>query len=68
MGQAIVATVMDGRRTAIEQALRRMASESRIQLAQSLTEFVAAAGECPQSDLWSLGWTTASAAQRRRRE
>jgi DNA-binding MarR family transcriptional regulator len=66
-GQELVATVMQRRRTPIKRALRRMASESRIQLVSVLSEFAAAAGEPPESDLWPLGWASASADQLRNR-
>lgn len=66
-GQKLVTTVMDDRRTAIRRALRRMPSESRTQLAPVLTDFAAAAGEFPESDLWSLRWTTVSPGQPRHR-
>jgi DNA-binding MarR family transcriptional regulator len=59
-GRDLVDGVMDRRRAAIGQILRRMPPEDRAQLATVLTRFAAAGGEPEDTDLWSVGWTTDS--------
>ena len=56
-GRRLVTRVMTLRRAAIEKALRRMPADMRGQLPLILGEFAAAAGELPDAELWSLGWT-----------
>lgn len=65
-GRRLVAAVMARRRRAIRQVLRAMSAEGRSRLVPVLTEFASAAGELPATDLWSMGWTTATSSRARR--
>ena len=57
-GRRAVETVADGRRAAIQPVLARMPARARAELVSALGEFVAAAGQLPDSVWWALGWTT----------
>lgn len=57
-GRQILDAVMDRRRAAITDILRRMPADDRHHLAEVLTQFATAGGEPSDHDLWSLGWTT----------
>jgi len=57
-GRRILDAVMERRRTAIADILRRMPAADRHHLAEVLTQFAAAGGEPSDHQLWSLGWTT----------
>jgi len=59
-GRALVDGVMDRRAQAIAEVLDRMPALQRAALIPVLTTFAEAAGELPDEDLWSLGWTTAT--------
>lgn len=61
-GLALVERVMDRRRAAIADVLREMPAAHRQALVPVLQSFAAAGGEIPDSAVWALGWTTASAA------
>jgi DNA-binding MarR family transcriptional regulator len=57
-GHELVARVMDQRRRAIAEVLAKMPTGRRRALTGVLRSFAAAAGEIPDRDVWSLGWTT----------
>jgi len=57
-GRRILDAVMDRRRAAITDILRRMPADDRHHLAEVLTQFATAGGEPSDHHLWSLGWTT----------
>ena len=63
-GDALVHEVMDRRRHAIAEVLARMPALQRTALVPVLVTFAAAAGEMEDEHMWSLGWTTAAAADR----
>lgn len=58
-GEALVARVMDERRSAIGRILDRMPASRRRALVPVLRSFAAAGGEIATDSAWSLGWTTA---------
>lgn len=57
-GQRLVDAVIQHRRTAIRQILRRMPADDRGTLVPALNQLAVAAGEVESADLWSMGWTT----------
>ncbi|NMH96172.1 MarR family winged helix-turn-helix transcriptional regulator [Pseudonocardia acidicola] len=57
-GRALVDTVNQHRREAIEGVLEQMPAHRRRSLVPALLAFARAAGELPESNAWSLGWTT----------
>lgn len=57
-GRRLVGEMMDHRRTAIARVLGRMPDGERRALVPVLQSFAAAGGELPDSDAWTLGWTT----------
>jgi len=59
-GRALVWQVMSHRRTAVAAILDRMPASRRRSLVPALAAFALAGGEVPDTDVWSLGWTTAS--------
>jgi DNA-binding MarR family transcriptional regulator len=61
-GERVVRSVMASRRKAIGPILARMTKQlsrkRRAELVAVLQDFVAAAGEPSEPDLWAMGWTT----------
>lgn len=57
-GRALVERMMDDRRAAVGAILERMPPSRRRALVPVLRAFAAAAGETPESAVWSLGWPT----------
>lgn len=58
-GAALVDRVKRSRSTAVAAILERMPPARRRALVPVLAAFARAGGETPESDAWSLGWTTA---------
>jgi DNA-binding MarR family transcriptional regulator len=56
-GHELVERVMDQRRAAIAEILDRIPPSRRRTLAGAMRSFAAAAGEAPDRDVWSMGWT-----------
>jgi DNA-binding MarR family transcriptional regulator len=59
-GHALVDTMNQNRRAAIDRVLTRMPPSRRQGLAPKLRAFAEAAGELPDTGAWALGWTTES--------
>ena len=57
-GRDLVGRVMDDRRAVILAILERMPADRRRALVPVLRSFAEAAGEVPESAVWSLGWPT----------
>jgi DNA-binding MarR family transcriptional regulator len=59
-GSRLVDEVNAQRRAAISEVLANMPARRRQSLVPALTAFAKAAGEFPEANTWSLGWTTES--------
>jgi DNA-binding MarR family transcriptional regulator len=57
-GYRLVEAVTDQRRGAIATVLTKMPAPLRNDLLPALRAFADAAGEIPESQIWTLGWTT----------
>lgn len=57
-GRQLLRTMNEHRRAAIATILTKMRAQQRRSLVPELLAFAAAAGEIPDSQAWTLGWTT----------
>jgi DNA-binding MarR family transcriptional regulator len=57
-GRQLLETMIEDRRTAVANVLAKMPARHRNDLTPALRAFAEAAGEFPESQVWSLSWTT----------